>query len=170
MDFWVEEASTYLNAKEQYLVRDDQYLYFRLVDTEGHPDQDFFLHTATVADRNIGQPVFPDNGLFIRTCEQAFTKRGLEYEKLEDRKGRPYLSLAVKGAWRLVLLDEQGQKELSNTLEEIVANCLGEEKSVSKGAGVLREFYDNMGGDGERIYLSDGLWMSADGEVLDDGR
>ncbi|XCG51974.1 hypothetical protein ABVK50_29380 (plasmid) [Mesorhizobium sp. WSM2240] len=125
--------------------------------------------TATASEDDGCVKVCGDRRRLIETAIRLCLALGFNAHETKDRLGRDYVKIC-----RIVRErdDEDLRDVLFRTVERFFDLFDGPGEQVTGGADDMIDLYEaiSSGGDGEDVYLSDGLWLSSDGSLHQRGR
>ena len=156
-----------LPSKESYIITRGDTSFLRVLGA----DPQWELMTATASEDHAQFTVCRYR---LRLIEAAF-RAGIEFNSgprgKKDRAGREYVSIGVFNR-----LPDQSHEDLSEALEgfarrffEIYDEC---NNLNSSGPNEMSELYEAISPDdtGDAVYLSDGVWLSSNGVLHDQGK
>jgi hypothetical protein len=124
--------------------------------------QDRAVMTATAGETKSMGSVhpFPDQAALIAAAEEIFHAVGGHVTKRKDRSGRPYVQTVFPDAWAtLPNVAEQIASKLNLNLVEIV-----DDEFVAR---YWQENAQDPLNDDELVYLSDGVYVTKDGRLIE---
>ncbi len=150
---YISHSGKLQTQEEQYIIFADRVVFFRII----KQGSDFKVMTATASENNKPLCAYEKLDLLISTTISIFGDTNRSYQNKRDRNNIRYVEFF-------------GFREVTEI--EILA------KKVIKKLGLdpvnvammeMKELYDNFAIDdsGEDVYLSDGMWLSADGKLTE---
>jgi hypothetical protein len=114
--------------------------------------------TATAAENRGGYEPYGDQQALISMSAQVLLERDMEIVTKSDHLGRPYIETSVE-------FDKADLEHLAN----IILNRMGFEDIEVLSLRDMLSIYDEYsdGDDGEDTYLSDGMWITSDGRLIE---
>ena len=150
----IEPSKKLSSEQEEYRICSKPYIFYRMiVDQNG-----VRLMTATASEDTGEYRVYEDQKSLIAATSKIFVDFGMEFTTKEDHAGRPYVETTANSDKEhlhhiaTTALDRIGFKDVSVlALQEMKA--LYDEFSISDS--------------GEDTYLSDGMWITSDGRMVE---
>lgn len=152
-------------AREQYYAEAGGYTLLRLTcgNLEGKPGG--AIKTATASDFGAA-PAYRNQEELTATMRRSVSNLGGQGQDVSidiDGKGRQFGEVALSGS-RDVLIEALG--ELAKEMELHLGRCRRSTRDV--GYNDLRNLYDDLCVvEGEPVYLSDGVYLDADGHLFE---
>lgn len=154
-----------LASEESLLVVRDRTSYLRILGQEPRWE----LMTATASEDDECVKVCSDRRQLIESAIRLCQALGLTAQETKDRVGRDYVKIC-----RIVRErdDEDLREVLVRTIESFFDLFDGAGEPVTGRAVDMIDLYEaiSTGGDGEDVYLSDGVWLSSAGSLHERGR
>lgn len=151
---FIQQSDKLSSHQEEYRICSKPYVFLRLIsDRDG-----FRLMTATASEDGAQYRAYDDQEALVRVAAAVFAERDLEPAEKQDHKGRPYIETRVSP-------DDRDLKTIAN----IVLNRLGFEDNQVLAHREMKAIYDEFAIDdsGEDTYLSDGVWITSDGRLIE---
>ena len=151
-----------IKAEDQFTVTREKTLFFRIVGT--HPNYE--LWTATASEDDSLYTVCEDKCRLISAALMLAAELGTEPNRTRDKSGRKYIVL-----FSLTLPAQEDLDELCDLLHRFFIIYDSINLGLPDHMKEMREIYQTLAtDDSDGVYLSDGVWLSADGSVCDRGR
>ncbi|MFQ2556025.1 hypothetical protein ACK303_13490 [Aeromonas caviae] len=177
MDSYIEvrKSNKYgLNSEESYIVIRDKTVFLRLLGRKsihGNVHQ-YELMTATASEDDNHIKACRNQEQLLKAFNMLADELGTGTLNKSDRCGRPYIKIHDVTSDHG---DDQGQlfRDLTSCNEiKRFFELYDEQLRSLKAGGEIREIYDGLSIDdsGSDVYLSDGVWLSQDGTLHDNGR
>ena len=156
-----------LNSAESYIVRRGRVVFLRLL---GGP-LNFELMTATAGEDRKNLSVCSDQSRLLEAARMTAAEFNFDATEAKDRFGRPFVKF-----WAFSFETEDTIRDEAQAYLEKIALKFFEIFDALHQADAkdsdLQQLYsdlatDDLGGD---VYLSDGIWLSQDGNTHDLGR
>lgn len=148
----IKRSNKLSSDQEEQCVHSKGFVFFRIV-AEGDLLK---VMTATAAEDTGELRPFHDQQRFLAATRSVLSERDEEWSEKEDWKGRPYVEAAFPAG--ADVLHMVHTVLLSLGFEDIGVSALRE----------LKEIYNEFAiEDGEDTYLSDGMWMTPDGRMVE---
>jgi len=149
------QRSTKLSLQqEEYRICSEPYVFYRLI-SDAHGVR---LMTATASEDTGQYRVYEDQGALISATAQVLADRELEFVTKRDHAKRPYIETSVYP-------DSEDLLHLAST----ILDRMGFEDISVLALREMKEIYNELAIDdsGEDTYLSDGMWMTSDGRLIE---
>ncbi|KUJ85983.1 hypothetical protein AVO45_03150 [Ruegeria marisrubri] len=149
------QRSTKLSLRqEEYRICSEPYVFYRLIsDANG-----VRLMTATASEDTGDYRAYEDQGALISATAQVLSDREMDFVTKRDHANRPYIETSVYP-------DSEDLLHLAST----ILNRIGFEDISVLALREMMAIYNEFAIDdsGEDTYLSDGMWMTSDGRLIE---
>jgi len=150
---YISHSEKLQTQEEQYIIFADKFVFFRII----KQGDDFKVMTATASENSQPLCAYEKLDLLISTTISIFGGAKRSYQSKRDRNNIRYVEFL-------------GFREVTEieVLAKKVIEKLGFDP-VNVAMMEMKELYDNFAIDdsGEDVYLSDGMWLSADGKLTE---
>lgn len=150
----IQKSNKLSLQQEEYRICSEPYVFYRLIsDSSG-----VRLMTATASEDTGEYRAYEDQGALISSTAQVLADREMEFVTKRDHAERPYIETSVYP-------DSEDLLHIASTIldrigfEDISVLALREMKAI------YNEFA--IDDSGEDTYLSDGMWMTSDGRLIE---
>lgn len=146
--------SNKLTNGEEYAILSEQYVFFRLTKM----GTEFQFMTATASEDKSHHRAYPDLNILTDATTYVLRNMGVDIEDKKDRKGRKYIKAIVPN-----------NKEYVEDLSINILERLGIDVEIEiKATNEMKDLYFELShDDDEDVYLSDGVYLTKDGKLID---
>ncbi|WP_158020094.1 hypothetical protein [Methylorubrum extorquens] len=154
-----------LTSEESLVVVRDRTSYLRILGKE----PEWVLMTATASEDDGYVKVCSDKRRLIETAIWLCHELGFIPRETKDQIGREYVKICT-------IVREHNEEDLGGVLVRNIEKFFdffdGSGQPVTGRTDNMLDLYEaiSLGGDGEDVYLSDGVWLSSDGSIHERGR
>jgi hypothetical protein len=150
----IENSSKLSSNQEEYRICCKNIVFFRLIAEQTH----FRLMTATASEDAGEYHAFPNQQHLITSTCCVFSQFGIEFVHRSDRVGRRYIEANIS-------MDKKYVVHTANT----ILLQLGVEDANTLALLETRSLYEDFCVDdtGDDAYLGDGLYVTADGRLVE---
>lgn len=150
----MEPTNKLSSEQEEYRICAKPYVFYRIIlDRTGAR-----LMTATAHEDSGEYKAFEDQEALLAATAQILGDYEMGFLRKKDHAGRPYLETRVSpDAQHLIHVATTALDQMN--FEDVLVLALREMKALHEEFAI-----DDGGGD---VYLSDGMWVTADGRVVE---
>lgn len=153
-----------LTSEESLLVVRNNVSYLRILGKEPQWE----VMTATASEDDGGIQVCRDRIRLVESAIRLCHAMKMDPNNLRDRHGREYVKICI-------IVREDHDTDTERELIGVIERFFQEFDTGPQPPGHASDMVDiyesiSHGGDGEDVYLSDGVWLSRDGSLHDRGR